>query len=73
MIKILPGPNLTPTNSVVMFINHQRIPIDSYSEISEFQDFIKNDLSRESAFSVFKGGYLRTKTYKLFLRSLPSK
>ena len=55
MIKILPGPNLTPSNSVVMFINHQRVPIDSYSEIFEFQDFLKNDLSRESAFSVFKG------------------
>ena len=38
-----------------MFINHQRIPIDSYSEISEIQDFLKNELSRESAFSVFKG------------------
>ena len=55
MIKILPGPNLTPSNSVVMFINHQRIPIDSYSEISEIQDFLKNELSRESAFPVFKG------------------
>ena len=52
MIEILPGPNLTPTNSVVMFINHQRIPIDSYSEISEFQDFLKNDLSRECVFGL---------------------
>ena len=41
MIKILPKPNFTPTNSVVMFINHQRIPIDSNIEISEIQDFPK--------------------------------
>ena len=56
MIKILPGPNLTPTNSVVMFINHQRIPIDSYSEISEFQDFLKKRPFKRERFFGLQGG-----------------
>ena len=53
-IKILPIPNLTTTNSRVMFVFYQRILIESYSKIIEKQDFIKNGLPRESVFSLFK-------------------
>jgi len=73
MIKILPWPNLTPTNSLVMFINHQHIPINSYSEISEIQDFLKNDLSSESAFSVFKGEIPKNKNPEALIQVIAVK
>ena len=53
-IKILPLPNLTTANSLVMSVYYQRILIESYSKIIEIMDFIKNSLPRESDFSVFK-------------------
>ena len=54
VIKILPLSNLTTTNLLVTIVNHQQVPIKSYMEILEILDFLKNDRSRESAFSVIK-------------------
>ena len=48
-IKILPLPNLTMGNSVVMFVNHQRVSIKSYSEIFRLKDFLKNTAFQERA------------------------
>ena len=56
-----------------MFIHHQDIPIDSYSEISEFQDFLKNDLSRESAFSVFKREISKNKNLEALIQPIAVK
>ena len=56
-----------------MFIYHQHIPIDSYSEISEIQDFLKNDLSSESAFSVFKGEIPKNKNPEALIQVIAVK